>query len=55
MYTCITRMSDDHRSCQKLINYITNIKAISKRYYCIQKFPVLFDCSYKTFVSGVDV
>ena len=34
-------VSDDHRSCQKLKNYIKNIKAISKRYYCIQKFPVL--------------
>ena len=29
MYTslCIARVFDDHRSCQKLINYITNIKA----------------------------
>jgi hypothetical protein len=29
MYTslCIARLFDDHRSCQKLINYITNIKA----------------------------
>ena len=32
---------DDHRSCQKLINYITNIKAKSKRYHWIQKIPVL--------------
>jgi hypothetical protein len=33
MYTslCIARVIDDHRSCQKLINYITNIKAKSKR------------------------
>ena len=23
---CIARVFDDHRSCQKLINYITNIK-----------------------------
>ena len=31
MYTslCIARVFDDHRSCQKLINYITNLKAIS--------------------------
>jgi hypothetical protein len=31
MYTrlCIARVFDDHRSCQKLINYITNIKAKS--------------------------
>ena len=37
MYTslCIAR------SCQKLINYITNIKAKSKRYHWIQKIPVL--------------
>jgi hypothetical protein len=28
MYTslCIARVFDDHRSCQKLLNYITNIK-----------------------------
>jgi hypothetical protein len=26
---CIARVFDDHRSCQKLINYITNKKAIS--------------------------
>ena len=32
---------DDHRSCQKLINYITNIKAKSKRYHWIQKVPVI--------------
>ena len=32
MYTslCIARVFDDHRSWQKLINYITNIKAKSK-------------------------
>ena len=32
MYTSlfIARVFDDHRSCQKLINYITNIKAKSK-------------------------
>jgi hypothetical protein len=36
----IARVFDDHWSCQKLINYITNIKAISKRYYWIQKLPV---------------
>ena len=43
MYTslCIARVFDDHRSCQKLINYITNIKENSKRYHWIQKFPVL--------------
>jgi hypothetical protein len=43
MYTslCIARVFDDHRSCQKLINYITNIKAKSKRYHSIQKIPVL--------------
>ena len=38
---CIARVFGDHRSCQKLINYITNIKAKSKRYYWIQKLPVL--------------
>ena len=34
MYTslCIARVFDDHRSCQKLINYITNITK-SKRYH----------------------
>ena len=42
MYTCITKSVDDHRSCQKLINCITNTKAITRRYYCIQKFPVLY-------------
>jgi hypothetical protein len=43
MYTslCIARVFDDHRSCQKWINYITNIKAESKRYHWIQKIPVL--------------
>ena len=43
MYTslCIARVFDDHRSCQILINYITNIKAISKQYYWMQKLPVL--------------
>ena len=43
MYTslCIARVFDDHRSCQKLINYITNIKATSKLYHWIQKIPVL--------------
>jgi uncharacterized protein YpiB (UPF0302 family) len=43
MYTsvCIARVFDDHRSCQKLINYITNIKAKLKRYHWIQKIPVL--------------
>ena len=41
MYTslCIARVFDDHLSCQKLINYITNIKAKSKRYHWIQKIP----------------
>jgi hypothetical protein len=34
-------VSDDHRSCQKLTNYNTNIKAISKRYYSIQKLSGL--------------
>jgi hypothetical protein len=45
MYTrlCIARVFDDHRSCQKLINYITNIKAKSKRYHWIQKIPVVDD------------
>jgi hypothetical protein len=38
---CIARVFDDHRSWQKLINYITNIKAKSKRYHWIQKIPVL--------------
>jgi hypothetical protein len=37
---CIARVFDDHRSCQKLINYITNIKAKSKRYHWIQKIPM---------------
>ena len=43
MYTslCIAKVFDDHRSWQKLINYITNIKAKSKRYHWIQKIPVL--------------
>ena len=43
MYTsiCIARVFDDHRSCQKLLNYITNIKAKSKQYHWIQKLPVL--------------
>ena len=43
MYTrlCIARVFDDHRSWQKLINYITNIKAKSKRYHWIQQIPVL--------------
>ena len=34
---CIARVFDDHRSCQKLINYITNIRAKSKRHHWIQK------------------
>ena len=61
MYTslCIARVFDDHRSCQKLINYITNIKVKSKRYHWIQKIPVLkwlFIQNFcKCFVSGVDV
>ena len=38
---CIARVFDDHRSCQKLINYITYIKTKSKRYHWIQKIPVL--------------
>ena len=38
---CNARVFEDHRSCQKLINYITNIKAKSKRYHWIQKIPVL--------------
>ena len=37
----IARVFDDHRSCQKLINYITNIKAKSKRYHWIHRIPVL--------------
>ena len=37
---CIAIVFDDNRSCQKLINYITNIKANSKRYHWIQKMPV---------------
>jgi hypothetical protein len=28
MYTCITRVSDDHRKCQKLINYISCKKSL---------------------------
>jgi hypothetical protein len=40
MCLCIARVFNDHRSCQKLINYITNIKAKSKRYQWIQKIPV---------------
>ena len=57
MYTslCIARVFDDHRSCQKLINYITNIKAKSKRYHWIQKIPVLKRLFIQTFVSEVDV
>ena len=57
MYTslCIARVFDDHRSCQKLINYITNIKAKSKRYHWILKIPVLKRLFIQTFVSGVDV
>ena len=38
---CIARVFDDHRCCQKLIKYITNIKAKSKRYHWIQKIAVL--------------
>ena len=38
---CIARVFDDHQSCQKLINYITNIRAKSKRHHWIQKIPVL--------------
>ena len=38
---CIARVFDDHRSCQKLINYITNIKAKSKQCHWIQKILVL--------------
>ena len=34
-------MYNDHRSYQKLINYIRNIKEISERYYCTQKLSVL--------------
>ena len=51
MYTslCIARVFDDHRSCQKLINYITNIKAKSKRYHWIQKIPVLKRLFIQTF------
>ena len=43
MYTslCIARVFDDHRSWQKLINYIINIKAKSKRYHWIKQIPVL--------------
>ena len=57
MYTslCIARVFDDHRSCQKLINYITNIKAKSKRYHWIQKIPVLKRLFIQNFVSEVDV
>jgi hypothetical protein len=44
MYTtlCIARVFDDHRSCQKLINCIINIKAKSKRYHWIltKKFRI---------------
>jgi hypothetical protein len=38
---CFARVFDDHRSWQKLINYITNIKAKSKQYHWIPKIPVL--------------
>ena len=38
---CFARVFDDHRSCQKLINCISNIKAKSKRYHWIQILPVL--------------
>jgi hypothetical protein len=41
MCFCIARVFDDHRSCQKLMKYITNIKTMLKRYYWIQKLPVL--------------
>ena len=44
MYTSLSYIiciASDHRSCQKLINYITNIKAKSKRYHWIQKLTVL--------------
>jgi hypothetical protein len=41
MCFCIARVFDDHRSCQKLMNYITTIKTMLKRYYWIQKLPVL--------------
>ena len=34
---CIARVLDDHRRCQKLIHYITNIKAKSKRYHWIHE------------------
>ena len=52
---CIARVFDDYRSCQKLINYITNIKAKSKRYHWIPKIPVLKRLfKYTFFVSGVD-
>jgi hypothetical protein len=44
---CIARVFDDHRSCQKLINYITYIKTKSKRYHWIQKIPVLKRLSQK--------
>ena len=37
---CIARVFDDHRSCQKLINY-TNMKAKSNRYHWIHRIPVL--------------
>ena len=54
MYTslCIARVFDDHRSCQKLINYITNIKAKSKRYHWIQKIPVLKQLFIQNFCKG---
>ena len=38
---CIATVFDDYRSCQKVINYTTNIKAKSKRYHWIKKIPVL--------------
>ena len=55
MYTnlCIARVFDDHRSCQKLINYITNIKAKSKRYLWIQKIPVLKRLNVAEIVKGL--
>jgi hypothetical protein len=54
MYTrlCIARVFDDHRSCQKLINYITNIKAKSKRYHWIQKISVYND-AFRTFTFSM--
>jgi hypothetical protein len=47
MYTCITKSVDDHRSCQKLIDCITNTKAITRRYYNATKCIVYISSDKK--------